>query len=152
MALFPPSTNGAYRGAPAAAWFLMGAAVLELIPGFIHYFLPDGGAGTIAGIDLSTRRDLIVAIFAWFGAIQIPFALLLLIIALRYRTLVPLGLLALMAARGLMTYDAWFGKGAHSGHHPPEHWASPVAVLLCLVFLALALRNRGAAEALRAQG
>jgi hypothetical protein len=117
------------------------AGVMELIPGCIHYFLPDGGAGVIGGLDLSTRRETIIALFAWFGALQIPFALMLFIIGLRYRTLVPLGLMAVIIARALMAYDGWFGKASQSGHHPPEHYGSPVAVALGLVFLLLALRN-----------
>ena len=141
MHLLPASTSHLYRGSPAAAWFLMLAGVLEVLPGCIHYFPPDGGAGVIAGIDLSVRGATIIAVFAWFGAVQIPTGLLLLLIGWRYRNLVPLGLLWIIIARGLMTVDAWLGKGAVGGHHPPEHLASPVAVVLALVFLALALRE-----------
>ena len=147
MPLFPPSTNADYRGSPVSAWFLMLAAVLEFVPGCIHYFLPDGGAGVIAGLDLSTSGATIIAVFAWFGAVQIPLAILLFIIGLRYRTLVPLGLLVLIVSRGLMAIDGWFFKGAAGGHHPPEHFASPVAVVLALIFLLLALRERPAAQA-----
>lgn len=142
MALLPPSTNAAYRGSPLAAWFLMLAAVLEFIPGCIHYFLPDGGAGVIAGLDLTQGGQTIVAIFAWFGAMQIPVAILLFVIALRYRPLVPLGLLVIIVSRSLMAIDGWFFKGAAGGHHPPEHYASPIAAALALVFLLLALRER----------
>jgi hypothetical protein len=140
--LFPPSTNAGYRGAPVAAYGLVLAGLLELIPGLIHYFLPDGGAGVIAGLDLGTRRQTIIALFAWFGSVQIPFALLLIVIGLRYRTLVPLGLLAFVLARLLMAVDGWFGKGSGGGHHPPEHYASPAAVMIGLLLLALALRPR----------
>lgn len=140
-ALLPPSTNGDYKGARVSAWFLMLVGVMEFIPGCIHYFLPDGGAGVIAGIDLSVRGDTIISVFAWFGALQIPFALLLFTIGLRYRTLVPLALLAVIIARSLMAYDGWFGKASDAGHHPPEHYGSPVAAALALVFLLLALRE-----------
>lgn len=140
MALFPSSTNEHYHGARSAAWFLMLAGVLEFAPGCIHYFLPDGGAAVIARLDLSQGGSTIIAIFAWFGAIQIPFALMLFVIGWRYRTLVPLGLVALILSRGLMAIDGWFLKGAVSGHHPPEHFASPVAVVLASIFLALSLR------------
>jgi hypothetical protein len=118
------------------------AALLELVPGCIHYFLPDGGAGVIAGIDLSLQGPTIVRIFAWFGALQIAMALLLLAIAVRYRSLVPLGLMAIIVSRGLMTYTAWFGKGADVVNRPPENYGSPVAVVLALVFLVLAVRKR----------
>jgi hypothetical protein len=117
------------------------SGVLTIVPGCIHYFLPDGGAGVIGGLDLSSRRETIISVFAWFGALQIPFALMLFVIGLRYRTLVPLGLLAVIIARSLMSYDGWFGKASHSGHHPPEHYGSPVAVVLALLFLFLSLRT-----------
>lgn len=146
MALFPPSTNDAYRGSPLAAWFLMLAALLEFVPGCIHFFLPDGGAGVIAGLDLAQGGQTIIAVFAWFGAVQIPMAILLFVIGLRYRTLVPLGLLFLVLSRGLMSIDGWFFKGAATGHHPPEHYASPIAVAVALVFLLLALREQPARQ------
>lgn len=141
-ALLPPSTNAAYRGSPLSAWFLMLAAVLTLIPGLIHYVLPDGGAGVIAGIDLDAAGPTIIAIFAWYGALQIPFGILLLVVALRYRGLVPLCLLLLVFQQGLGAASAWLWKGAHGGHHPPEHYASVAFVLLGLVFLVLSLRER----------
>ena len=144
MALFPPSTNNDYRGATISAWFVMLVGLLEFVPGCIHFFLPDGGAGVIAGIDLSVSGAIVIAVFAWFGAIQIPFALLLFVIGLRYRTLVPVALLAVIIARGFMAIDGWFLKGSVSGHHPPEHYASPVTVVLALIFLFLALPTRSA--------
>lgn len=147
MALFPPTTNADYRGAPASAWFLMLAAVLEFVPGCIHYFLPDGGAEVIAGLDLSHNRQVVLGVFAWVGAMQIPTALLLFLIGLRYRTLVPLALLMVIVTRLLMAIDGWFLKGAATGHHPPEHYASPVAVVLAAIFLVLSLRDTRASAA-----
>jgi hypothetical protein len=137
-----PTHARADRGAQTVSgWFLALAALLEIVAGCIHYFLPDGGAGTIAHIDLTTRRETIVAVFAWFGALQIASGALVLVIALRYRALVPLGLAWIALSRGLMAVDAWFGKGAHGDHHPPEHFASPIALVLALAFLAVSLRR-----------
>lgn len=144
MALLPPSTNADYRGAASAPWFLALSAVLTILPGMIHYFLPDGGAGVIAHIDLSTRADTIIAIFAWYGAMQIPFGILVLIVALRYRTLVPLVLLLMTMMQALSAFAAWFWKGSHSGHHPPEHFASAIFIVLGVVFFVLSLRPRRA--------
>jgi hypothetical protein len=115
---------------------------MSIIPGMIHYFLPDGGAGVIAHIDLTTRADTIIAAFAWYGAIQIPFGVLILLIAVRYRTLVPLTLLLLIVMQSLSAYSAWFWKGSHGDHHPPEHYGSAAFVVLALVFFLLSLRHR----------
>ena len=138
--LLPPSTNAAYRGHPAAAWFLVLTGVLSIIPGCIHYFLPDGGAGVIAGIDLSTRATTIIAVFAWLGALQIPHGIAQVIIGARYLPLVPLFLLLVIIERGLMAIDGWLLKGANAAHHPPEHYASVVAVALAAVALKASLR------------
>jgi hypothetical protein len=46
--------------------------------------------------------------------------------------------------RALAAIDGWFLKGSYSGHHPPEHFAGPLTVMLGLVFLFLALRDRPA--------
>ena len=45
-----------------------------------------------------------------------------------------------------MSVDAWLLKGAGSGHHPPEHFASPVATVLALMFLAMSLRDHRAVQ------
>jgi hypothetical protein len=124
VALLPPSTNAGYRGSIAAAWFLALSAVMTIVPGLIHYFLPDGGSGVIARIDLTTRADTIIA--------------------LRYRTLVPLVLLLLILMQSLSAFSAWFWKSSQGGHHPPEHYGSALFVFLGLAFLALSLRPRRA--------
>jgi hypothetical protein len=147
MALLPPSTNADYRGATVSAWFLVLLGALSIVPGIIHYFLPDGGAGVIAGIDLSTRRETIVAIFAWFGALQIPYGIGLVIVGLRYRPLTPLFITLVIVERGLMAIDGWLLKGAQGDHHPPEHYASVAAVVLGLIFLALSLKEKAPALA-----
>jgi hypothetical protein len=142
MALLLPSTNADYRGARSAAWFLALAAVLTIGPGLIHSFLPDGGAEVIAGLELGDRRDLVIGVFAWEGATQLALGLAMLAVALRYRPLIPLFLALLILERGLMTLQAWILKPG--AHHPPEHYASPVTVMLATLFLVLSLRDRPA--------
>jgi len=57
----------------------------------VHILVPDGGAHSIATIDISgAGGSNIVAIFGQWGAIQLLLALLLWFLVLRYRGLVPL--------------------------------------------------------------
>lgn len=140
--IIPASTNNQYQGAAAAAWFLVFAGVLTIVPGAIHYFLPDGGAGVIAGMDLSQRGDTIIAVFAWMGAVQIVHGLAMVLIGLRYRPLVPIFLVLLFVERALIAVDGWFIKGAMSGHHPPEHYASVIALPLIALFFWLSVTSR----------
>lgn len=142
MPFLPPSTNADYRGHPWAPRFLLLAAVLTLGPGLIHSFLPDGGAGVIAGLDMGDRRDLVISVFRWQGATQLAFGLALLAAALRYRSLTPLFLVLILVERGLMALHGWILSPPASGHHPPEHYGSVVAVVLAGLFLALSLRRR----------
>jgi hypothetical protein len=142
--MLAPSTNGEYAGARASAWFLALLALGAIVPGCIHYFLPDGGAGVIAGIDLSQARPIIVAAFAWMGATQIPYGLAQLAIALRYRSLVPLFLLLALIERALAATAAWITKTSPTGHHPPENYAVLVLLPLIAFFLALSLRRNEA--------
>lgn len=144
MSFLPPSTNADYRGHAAAPWALFVFSLGTIIPGLIHSFLPDGGAGVIAGLDMGDRAELVRSVFAWEGATQLALGFPMLAVALRYRPLTPLFLAMVIVERGLMTLQGWVLRPPSSGHHPPEHYASPVVVGLALIFLMLALRPRKA--------
>ena len=142
MRFLQPSTNDQYDASHASAWFLALAAVLTLAAALAHSLLPDGGAQSIAGLDLGDRRELVVGVFRWEGATQIAFGLGMLAVALRYRPLVPLFLALLIVERGLMALQGWVISPPANGHHPPEHYGSVAVVALGVVFLALSLRSR----------
>jgi hypothetical protein len=142
MSFLPSSTNDQYRGTRSAAWFLALAAILTIVPGLIHSFAPSGGAEGIAHLDLGDRRELVRGVFAWEGATQLAFGVPMLLVALRYQPLTPLFLAMVILERGLMSLDGWLLLPPANGHHPPEHYASPVAVVLAAVFLVLSLRPR----------
>lgn len=140
MSLLPPTTNRDYRGHPSAPVFLLLAAALTLVTGLIHSFLPDGGAGVIAGLDMGDRRDLVIGVFRWEGATQLAFGLGLLAVAICYRSLTPLFIVLVLVERGLMALHGWVLSPPASGHHPPEHFGSLAVIALGGLFLALALR------------
>ena len=142
MRLLPPSTNESYTGSMLSAYFLTLFSVLTVIPGCIHEFAPDGGAGSIAGIDLGPNRHVIIALFAWAGATQIVFGLAALVVSLRYRTLVPLMLALAFVERTLHALNAWVLKSADTLHRPPEHYGVLIAVPLLIAALILSLRER----------
>ena len=142
MSLLPPSTNDAYRGARVSAWFLGLAALLTLGPGLVHSFLPDGGAHTIAGLELSDRRELVVGVFRWEGATQIAFGLAMAAVAWRYRPLTPLFLALFLLEQALVALQGWVIAPPAGGHHPPAHYGALVMIVLSAIFLALALRPR----------
>jgi hypothetical protein len=146
MALLPPPTNDSYRGSVASAWFLAFAALITLGPGLIHSFLPDGGAGVIAGLDMGDKRDLVIGVFRWEGATQLAFGLALLTVSLRYRPLTPLFLALFTLESALVALQGWVLTPPANGHHPPAHYGSVVVALLGVVFLWLSLPRRPAAR------
>jgi len=137
MAALLPPPQPVVPSAPSR--FLVLCGVLAVVPGMIHVFLPDGGAGVIAGIDLSSDATRIVSMFAWAGATQIAWGLMMLAIGLWYRALVPLALALLLLEKTLHALCFWVLKP--SDHHPPESYAVLVAVPLIALFLGLALRR-----------
>jgi hypothetical protein len=139
--LLPPSTNDAYRGSVGAARLLAVLGVLTVVPGCIHTFLPDGGAATIAGLDLGGDRRLVVGLFAWAGATQIALGLVMVAVGLRYRPLVPLLLGVVLLERSLHLLNAWLLRPSGTGHHPPEHYAVLLGVPVLALAFVLSLRS-----------
>ena len=140
-AFLPLNTNIGYRGSPCSAWFLAFNGIVWIVPGIIHSFFPDGGAGVIAGLDLSHNPTMIFGMFAWAGATQIAHGIVTVMVALRYRTLVPLFLLVSLIERLLLSWSGWIKHVPVSGHHPPEHYASLISLPVILLFLWLSVRR-----------
>jgi hypothetical protein len=92
-ALLPPP-SARYRGTRASLLVLAALAVLTLGRSLVHVLAPDGGAGSIAGIDVAVEggRNL-VALFGQWGWEQLLLALVTIVILVRYRFLVPFALL-----------------------------------------------------------
>ena len=68
--------------------------VVVTVRSLIHLFAPDGGAGSIATVDITVEGGSnVVALFGQWGAIQLLLAALLWTLLLRYRGFVPLILL-----------------------------------------------------------
>lgn len=84
--------------------------IFNLVRGGLHVFLPDSGAGSIAGMDLTQGGQAIVFLLAMTGVGQIGAGLVDLAVAARYRAFaVPL--LAIEAGRSLLALvTAWFVK------------------------------------------
>ena len=139
---FPPSTNADYHGRPLAAWFLTLVSLGTIVPGGIHVFLPDGGAGVIAGIDLTQGGKTIIAVFAWAGATQMVWGLSMLAVSLAYRSLVPLFLFLILVERSIIAVNQWILKSTGTGHQPPEAYVTLLALPLVALMLGLALAKR----------
>jgi hypothetical protein len=83
--------------------------LVNLVRGSIHFFAPDGGLTSIAGLDLSTGRATILFFIGAVGSGQIAFGLVDLLVAWRYRNMVlPLLVIHLIEmALGLFLFFVW---------------------------------------------
>jgi len=82
--------NERYRGHAFGWIFLLLIGAMNLFRGSVHVFKADGGASSIAGIDLSLNGEVILTLFAAMGLTQLLMAAVDFTVALRYRALVPL--------------------------------------------------------------
>lgn len=89
--LFPEKAGNQFPGVKLsmAVFFLI--AIISTVRSLIHIFSPDGGAGSIAGLDLSVEgAEGIIFAFALWGSGQLVLAVVQLIISFRYRSLIPM--------------------------------------------------------------
>ena len=88
--ILPKTVDNNYKGYNIALWVFMLLAIVSTVRSMIHFLAPDGGAGSIAGLDLSTGAENIIFTFSLWGLSQLIYAFIQLLIAFRYRTLIPL--------------------------------------------------------------
>ena len=93
-----PADPAAYDGPRLAVWGAVAWLCVITLRSFIHLLAPDGGAHSIATIDVAVAGGPnIVALFGQWGAIQLLLAGLLWVLVLRWRGLVPLTLAVFVA-------------------------------------------------------
>lgn len=140
LAIFLPArADNTIRGSKWPFYGLVLIALIGTARSLIHIFAPDGGAGSIAGMDLSgSGANEVIFAFALWGAAQGVYALLQWLVILRYRSLVPLlWAVQLMETLGRMLVGHI--KPVSFEHTPPGAVQNYVYLVLSLAMLALAL-------------
>ena len=89
--IFPEKADNSVFGHKITVYVFFGIAILSTIRSLIHVFSSDGGAGSIAGMDLTLEgaKGIIFAFGLW-GSSQLLFAGIQWLILLRYRALIPI--------------------------------------------------------------
>ena len=124
-----------YRGSRLSFLFLIILTAVATGRSLAHIFLPDGGAGSIAGMDVEVEGgNNIIAMFGQWGFSQLLRAGLMWVIIFKQRHLVPLALL-------FQTLD-WGGrilvgliKPVEIASTPPGEIGSYILFPLCVIAL-----------------
>jgi hypothetical protein len=140
--LFPsdPSTFEGFRFVRILTMLYMFVMVARSA---IHLFAPDGGAESIAGIDLSVEGgNNIIAIFHQWGGIQLLLVMLLIVLFFRYPGLTPLILLTLMLDPILRFVAGHMMELTSVGTPPGEALNGASFYLLTCLFIASLVKSR----------
>jgi hypothetical protein len=137
--LFPPQATRTLRGNQLPFYFFILIAVVGTVRSFIHILAPDGGAESIAGMDLTvTGASGIILAFALWGSSQLVYVVIQWIVLWRYRSLIPLMWgIQLFETLGRMFVGRI--KPVTFAHTPPGAYENYIYVVLALVMLGLSL-------------
>ncbi len=130
-ALFPDPSAG-YRGTRFSLWALVAMTAVTTARSLVHVFAPDGGAGSIAGLDVSVEGGAnLIALFGQWGWEQLLLSFVSVVILVRYRFLIPFAWL-------LQALD-WGGRMLVGELKPPFVATPPPGAIGSWAFLPLAL-------------
>jgi len=137
--LLPAKAGNAVRGSWIPFYGLFLIAAVGTVRSLIHIFSTDGGAGSIAGMDLAvTGASEVIFAFALWGSEQLIYALLQWIVILRYRSLIPLmWVVQLLEILGRMLVGRI--KPVTFAHTPPGAYGNYIILALSALMLALCL-------------
>ncbi|MHC1740366.1 MAG: hypothetical protein AB9897_04570 [Anaerolineaceae bacterium] len=137
--LFPTQADNRLRGSKWPLYLFILVAAIGVVRSCIHIFSPDGGAGSIAGMDMAvTGANEVIFAFALWGSAQLIYALLQWVVILRYRSLVPLmWFVQFLETLGRILVGRI--KPVTFAHTPPGAYQNYIYLGLAVLMLGLAL-------------
>jgi hypothetical protein len=124
--LLPPVVDNSIRGMKLPVYLFIVISIISTVRSCVHLLAPDGGAGSIAGMDLSVAgASGIIFAFGLWGSAQLVYAFVQLVVAFRYRSLVPF-MYALLLVETLLRMLVGRMKPVTFAHTPPGAFANYV--------------------------
>ena len=148
--LFPAKADNTLYGSKIPFYIFTLYTILSAVRSCIHLLAPDGGAGSIAGMDLTVAgADGIIFAFALWGSSQLLFALIQILVVFRYRSLVPL-LWLMLILEVLLRQLVGAMKPVTFAHTPPGAIGNqlflPLAALMLAWSVGSAIRQKKAKQ------
>jgi hypothetical protein len=139
--LLPAKADNTIRGWKFPLYIFILIAVISTVRSFIHLLSPDGGAGSIAGMDLSVAgASEIIFAFALWGSSQLLMSIIQLLVIFRYRSLIPFMYLMLILEI-LLRELVGNMKPVTFAHTPPGAVGNQIMLPLAILMLALSLAS-----------
>ena len=137
--LLPAQIDNTIRGTKIPFYIFTLYAIVSTVRSCIHLLSSDGGAGTIAGMDLSVAgADGIIFAFALWGSSQLLFAMIQLLAVIRYRSLIPFMWL-MLALEILLRELVGKMKPVTFAHTPPGAIGNQIILPLAVVMVVWSL-------------
>lgn len=141
----PPTINNNYKGNKIALWFFYLITAVTVVRSLIHIFKQDGGAQSIATIPLDTFTEsgaaVVILIFAYWGLSQLMFGIVQVIVAIRYKSLIPLMYLMLVLEWGTRLLISLY-KPIETVGQAPGGVGNMVLPFVCLVLFFLSIKEQ----------
>jgi hypothetical protein len=138
-ALLPAKADNVIAGMKFPVYLFAVIAVVSAVRSCIHLLASDGGAGSIAGMNLNVEgASGIVFSFALWGSAQLVYAIIQLVVVWRYRSLVPFMYL-LLIVETLLRMLVGHMKPVTFAHTPPGAIGNWVTLPLAALMLVLSL-------------
>jgi len=139
--LFPKQVDDNFQGYKIASTIFLLVAFVTVARSCIHVLAPDGGAGSIAGINVSVEGGSnIVSLFALWGLSQLLLGFVYSVVFFRYKSLIPfMYLLLLVEYSGRIVLGLL--KPLIVSHLPPGAIGNYVMVPLACIMLFLSLKR-----------
>lgn len=142
--ILPTIIDNTFRGRKVALWFFYFITLVTIVRSCIHIFKYDGGAQSIATIPLDSYTDAgvatVILIFAYWGLSQLMFGLIQVIVAFKYKSLIPLMYLFMF-----FEYVCRFGislfKTIETTGQAPGGIANKVLPIICLVMFFISINE-----------
>ncbi|HTS78511.1 MAG TPA: hypothetical protein VMG40_20040 [Bryobacteraceae bacterium] len=137
--LLPAKVDNTVIGMRLPVYVFTLIAIVSTVRSCIHIFAPDGGAGSIAGMNLKVEGAAgIVFAFALWGSAQLVYAIVQLVVAFRYRSLVPF-MYVLLIVEVLLRMLVGRTKPVSFAHTPPGAIGNWIMLPLAALMLVLSL-------------
>jgi hypothetical protein len=138
-ALLPATADNNVPGMKLPVYVFALIAIVSTVRSLIHLVAPDGGAGSVAGMDLNVPgANGIIFAFALWGSSQLIYALIQLAVVFRYRSLIPF-MYVLLILEALLRMLVGRMKPVAFAHTPPGAIGNWVILPLAALMLVLSL-------------